>query len=102
MDHKCIYCKDGWTWCFGPMPTEGSGLVALACQNCINKYEAISDLEERKQAIKKDAVDRMNVLVNEFFEIACVFMPCDENIAADKEFFERLAKAFRIIMNLEN
>lgn len=73
MDHKCVYCKDGWTWCFGPCPSEGSGLVALACQECIDKYETIEDAEERKKAILENAKMRANDALNELSSLFSVY-----------------------------
>lgn len=99
MEHDCIYCKNGKTYCFGQTPTKGSGLIALCCPTCIEKYEAIGDREERKKAILVDATVRLNELLNELWSIASIYSPSDsrfcdeENIAADKDMFDRLAKA---------
>jgi hypothetical protein len=105
MEHDCIYCKDGKTYCFGQTPTKGSGLIALCCPTCIAKYEAIEDREERKKAIWKDAAVRLNEAGNELYNISSIYMPDDlrfsdeKNIAADEEMSERLVKAVKILMN---
>ena len=102
LDHSCAYCKDGITWCFGPTPSKGSGLTSLICQNCITKYEAIEDKEERKKAIEKDAFDRINGLLNELFNLCPIFMEYEgdeyPSIAANKEMCERLCKAVKTLM----